>query len=677
MEYIRFNCQHLGWVSNFGRPTQLIPWEKIKNALALIVIIGSTQYACLSKNGHELAEQRIREGDYQGAVDICQTTIDEKPGTAAARNAQLAIGALYLHKMGQPGLGVQIYQDLVVSTPDSEETAEAHYRLGVYYLKTAEYESAQQSFDTVVNRFPHLDLSHNAQLMLAKSYESAGNFEKATEVYDNVAKRQPEDRRVGQALINKARIEKAFLKDEKEAKRTYQFLVKRYGRTEGTEEAIATAKQELRLMGASIPEPDPPLASKRERLLEKREERRERDRPSGTVNRIHAMADSDPAAGSGFGVNPQDVMRTFGPIRMDGQGTYYDAMLMIANSIFQSENYQAAGALYCQAIEIAERAESEVDPYHYLRLSVCYRRIGLHQRARHVLKGALKKDKSLLDSIITSGATQYINGEYKKAIETYHSVLELSPTKAPELYWRLGLVYQKMGEVEKEREHFERAIAADTDYTDALQSLAEVLHYRLNDTATAEIFQSVVDAQNTNTVSVATTYASEKTLGDICYKYGNYLRAKSKYEIAARIAQREKNEATSQFKAQLLKSQSIYATVHAAMAAYKGGMQKEAQAMIDALATEDPEHSLTLYGQGQLAMLRGETEAALTAFEASMKKEPYSDTVFLTLGEYYLSQGFAEEAVALWETFIKANPNPNRHYRVQQHLETVKTQIAH
>ena len=232
-----------------------------------------------------------------------------------------------------------------------------------------------------------------------------------------------------------------------------------------------------------------------------------------------------------------------------------------------------------------------------------------------------------------------------------------------------------MGEVEKGREYFERAIAADTDYTDALQSLAEVLHYRLNDTASAKIFQDLVDAQNHKSFSVGTTYAGEKVLGDICYKYGNYPRAKSKYEAATRIAQREQKGATSQFKERLLSSQSIYATVHAAMAAYKSGMENKAQAMIETLTTEYPEHSLTLYGRGQLAMLKGEVDAALAAFKASIEKDPYSDVVPLTLGEYYLSQGFGDEALALWEEFIKANPSPNRHYRVLRRFKAAQAQI--
>ena len=40
------------------------------------------------------------------------------------------------------------------------------------------------------------------------------------------------------------------------------------------------------------------------------------------------MDDSGLAAG--FGVSPQEIMKAFGPIQLDGQGTYYDAMLMIA-----------------------------------------------------------------------------------------------------------------------------------------------------------------------------------------------------------------------------------------------------------------------------------------------------------------------------------------------------------
>lgn len=676
MKPIRCKPLNVNWTSNAPRATLPTPFLNFK-ILPVLLFIGITQPSCLVTNTYKLAEQRAQEGDYQGAIDMYQAVIREKPETSAARKAQLAVGRLHIDKMNRPENGVSMYQELIATAPDSEETAEAYYRLGFYYFKSADYVSAQKSFDTVVNQFPHLERSHNAQLMLAKTYENAQNFEKAVEVYENVANRHPDGKRAGQALINKARIQKQFLKDKKEAERTYQLLVKRYGRIEGAERTIEEAKRELQLMGTNIPEPDPLFTSQRDRMLQRQKERRERDRPRDGVDLSPGMADLDLAAVSGFDVNTQELMSAFGPIRLDAQGTFFNSMLMVANGMFQSENYRMAGALYYRATELAEGVESEVDPYHYLRLSVCYRKIGLHQRARDVLKKALKKDRSILDSIITSGTTQYIDGDYKKAIETYNSVLGLSPTKIPELYWRLGLVYKRMGEPEKEREYFERAIAADTDYTDALQSLAEVLHYRLNDTLSAEIFQDLVDLQSNKAISDRRTYAGEKALADICYRYGNYPRAKTKYEAAARIAQREKSEPTNEFKARILNDQRIYATVHAAMASYNSGMKNEAQAAINTLAVEYPDHSLTLYGRGQLALLSGEEDAGLAAFAASMEKNPYSDTVPLALGEYYLSRGFTDEAVGVWEEFIKVNPHRNRHYRVQQRLETVKDRLTH
>ena len=675
MRTIRLRCLNLGQGGSAAQPNQYI-WKAL-NILILVGVIGITQYACLSANTYRLAERRVQEKDYQGAIDIYQSVIDEKPGTSDARKAQLAIGELSIDKMNQPEVGVRMYQNLITSTPDSEETVEAHYRLGFYYFKATDYESAQKSFDTIVNQFPHLERSHNAQLMLAKSHENARNFEKAVEIYDNVAYRHPNTKRASQALINKARIQKDFLKDTDGAKRTYQFLVKRYGRIADAGEAIQQAEQELRWMGASIPEPDSVLTSKYERLSEKRKERHKQDRLKNRVTLNPVMDDANLVIESGFSVSAQEVMQGLGPIRLNEEGTYYDAMLMIATGMFQAENYQEAGALYHRGIKIAAQNEARVDPYHYVSLSVCYRKIGLHQRARQVLKEALKQDKTILDAIIVSGSNHYVEGEYKKAIETYSSVLGLGFTKTPGLYWRLGLVYQKMGEVEKEREYFERAIAADTNHTDALQSLAEVLHYRLNDTANAETFQSLVDAQGRNAVSFETTYAGEKALADICYKYGNYPRAKSKYEAAARIAQREKRGVTSGAKGRVLNNRSIYAMVHAAMATYKSGMQDEAHAMIDALTTKYPEHALILYGRGQLAMIKGEVDAALAAFQASVEKDSHSDIVPLALGEYYLSQGFVDDALALWENFIKANPDPNQHHRVQLRLKASRTQLKH
>ena len=643
------------------------------NIFTLIAVITVTQYACVASSPQKLAEQRLQEKDYQGAIEVYQTIVDSKPETPEARQAQLSIAGLYVEKMNRPEQGLQIYQDLIATIPDSDEAAVAHWRLGLYAFKSKDYQSAQHSFNTIINQFPTSEFSHNAQLMLAKSYEEVREYRKAVQIYDNVANRHPEGKRATQALVNKARIQAERLRDQDAAKRTYQDLVKKYGNSEGTEESVKAAKQELRLMGATIPEPDDQSLTQVERALERQRQRRERDRPRGRVERSPAMGEVPDYSASGFGVDPEEIMRPFKTVinEMGGEGlegaVYHDTVLKIAQLNLDTGNYRNAGALFFHAIRLAERNQAQIDPYSYLRLSFCYRKVGMHQHAREMIRKATKKDGAVFEAIIQTAANQYLDEDYDKAIETYNSILGLNKAKDPEIYWRMGLAYKKMDDPHKAVESFERAVAAKTEYIDALQSLAEVLHYQLKDTDRAVILQDLVDQKGE-------TYDGEKELADICYKYGNYGWAKSKYEFAARIAQREKTEDTTPFQRRGIDNQVIYANVHAAMAAYKNEMEDKAQEIIDTLASEYPNHPLISYGRGQLAAIEGDMDAAITAFKSSIEQDPSFYAAPIALGEYYLSQGYTEEAIALWKKSLRANPL-NRVVRHRLHKLTKQVGI--
>ena len=625
------------------------------NIFTLIAVIMVTQYACVASSPRKVADKRLQEKDYHGAIEVYQTVVASKPETPEARQAQLSIAGLYIEKMNQPQKGIQIYQDLITTTPDSDEAGAAHWRLGLYAFKSKDYQSAQQSFNAILNQFPTSEFSHNAQLMLAKSYEEVHDYRKAVEIYDNVANRHPEGKRATQALVNKARIQDKRLHDETAATRTYQDLVKKYGNIEGTEESVRTAKQELRSMGATIPEPADQSLTQVERALERQRQRRERDRPRGRVERSPAMGEAPDYSASGFGVDPEEIMRPFKAIinEMGGEGVegtvYHDTVLKIAQLNLDTENYRNAGALFFHAIGLAERNEAEIDPYSYLRLSFCYRKLGMHQHARQMIRKAIRKDGEVFEAIIQTAANQYLDEDYDKAIETYNSILGLNRAKDPEIYWRMGLAYKKMYDPHKAVESFERAIAAKTEYTDALQSLAEVLHYQLKDTDRAVILQDLVDQKGES-------YAGEKELADICYKYGNYGWAKSKYEIAARIAQKEKTDETTPFQRRGIDNRVVYTRVHGAMASYKSGMTEKAQEIIDTLAAEYPNHPLISYGRGQFSALKGDMDAAIAAFEASIEQDPSFHAAPIALGEYYLSQGYVDEAIALWKKSLRANP---------------------
>ena len=653
----------------------------------LIAVIAMTSHGCVPSNTQKLVGKRIQEKDYRGALEVYQTVVDSKPETPESRQAQLAIAKLYIEKMNQPQQGVQIYQDLIAAAPNSEEAVEAHWRLGLYAFKSKDYQLAQQSFDTIINKFPILELSHKVQLMLAKSYEDAEDYEKAIEVYDNVANRYPEDKRAAQALVNKARIQGERLRDQNAAMQTYQSIVKRYSNVEGTEESVNTAKQELRSMGATIPKPDDYSLTQLEPALERQRQRRERNRPRGRIERSPATEEALDYSDSGFGVDPELIIEPWqqamkGIImshrklilnpKTAGSQLASNNDIMLNNIVLafafrnlDSQNYRDAGALFFYAIQLAKRKNIPIDPFTYYHLAVCYRKLGMHQRATEVLKKEMKQSAQLLEHVIRMGDNQYLDENYKVAIETYNSVVGINRSKDPELYWKLGVVHQKMGNYAKEAEFCERAIAIKTDYTDALQSLAYVLFYRLNDRDRAVVLEDLANGNGG-------TYESEKELGAVCYKYGNYTRAKTQYEAAARIAQQYRTDATLPAAQRLLNNQIVYAKVHAAMAAHKGGMVEKAQEIIDTLVSKYLDHPLILYGNGQLDFLKGNADAAITSFKASIEKDSSFYAAPIALGEYYLSQENSDAAVAVWEGVIKNHPE-NR--RVRHRLNSLKRKL--
>ena len=635
-------------------------------AAVAIVLMALVHIGCLGGGALRNAEKLAEQKDYLGALTAYQNIVETKPGTPEALQAQLGIGKLSLTRLNQHAEGINAYEAVIAAVPKGEEAAEAHYELGMHYFRVKDFKAAQTQFDAVVNTFPGLELSHNAQLMLAKSFEEAQEFEQAVEVFDNFANRNPRSGRAAVAIANKGRIQRQHLKNEDEAKRTYQNLVKRYGKVEGAEKEIEIAKQELTDLKAHIPEPDDPLATQQARALARQAETRERDRPRGGVERSRAMGRVDTqVVDSGFGVSTSEVMRDFGGqmgISSDDQGSVFDAQLMIANFFYGDENYRDAGALYFDAIQSAEADKVKIDPYTYLKLSICYRKVGMHQRAREVLKKAASRDGGVIQAVIDTGRNHYTSESYEKAIETYTSVIGMNRSRDSEVYWLISLAHKKLGEPEKERDALERSVAANTQNLDAIQSLAEVLHYRLKDRETAGIYQDLVDQKGDS-------YIGAKTLGDLTYQYGNYVQARAKYRAAARTAKRLLDKAESGVEKKKLRNQVVYATARAAQATYHLKKAEEAQQMLDDLETDYPEHALISYGRGELALLADDADTAVAEFKTSIERNPLSDIPLIALGDYYISQGFNDDAITLWEGYL-ANNQYNQ--KVRRRLEKLK-----
>jgi predicted Zn-dependent protease len=211
-------------------------------------------------------------------------------------------------------------------------------------------------------------------------------------------------------------------------------------------------------------------------------------------------------------------------------------------------------------------------------------------------------------------------------------------------------------------EDLERAIVGDMEYVDALQSLAEVLHYRLGNTERAGFYQDLVDGKGN-------TYEVQRELGNLCYKYASYSRAKTKYRIAARNVMRELEKVKGEAEKRSLTNLYLESLVHVSMSDYKFGKEEEAVKTIEGLAEDYPDHALIDYGRGQVALLKEDTEAAIGLFNSSIEKDPRSDAAPTVLGNYYMSVDKTNEAIAVWEHFLQNN---RYHKKLRKRLNQAK-----
>lgn len=211
-------------------------------SLFLITVV---QFGCVSFNLTHEAERLVNAKDYSGAIKVYQSIVESHPGTVNARKAQLAIGKLYIDHLNQPEKGIDAYEVIIAEAPTSDESTEARYRIGTHTYHKEKYDTAQLYFEIIVNQFSHLKLSHNAQIMLAKSYEAGEKFEQALESYDNFVNRYPQSARTPQILTYKARIQREHLNDDEEAIRTLELLVRKYNKNEGAESYVNEAKKTL------------------------------------------------------------------------------------------------------------------------------------------------------------------------------------------------------------------------------------------------------------------------------------------------------------------------------------------------------------------------------------------------------------------------------------------------
>jgi tetratricopeptide (TPR) repeat protein len=505
---------------------------------------------------------KLAMSDPRSAIAAYEEVMAVKPGSAEAQQAHLGIAKAYYERLDDHQKGIEVYEEIVEKYPKAEVAGKANYALGWHYFNEAkDYEEARGKFAAVIKEMPGTEEAAGAALAIAKCFEELKKYDEAANLYKEFSKSHPTHKYAAQAGLSAAKsYEQAGKTDEAIA--AYTEVAKDYTFSSSGREA----QDALTGMGVDVSE----LVKLPESETEQPESEPRGMAQIGGTRRVRARNVPRPDIGSrtrpgedgeqpasrsvspDFGVDPMDIMPA--GMGMDSQGTMYDAMLMMANMSLQMREYKNSGALYERAIKLAGNKSWDSAASAYFGLAKSYKGIGMDDKAIEMFREAIKRDRKVIDRMIVTGETQYGDEEYDEALQTYNTALGLAPHKDSDIYYDIGLVYQKLGDADKELEAFERAVALKPNATDAIQHLAEVLYYRKKDVVRAELYDKEVRGLGN------TDYMIQKELGDLCYKYGGvfskevdrerqtnycYSWSKIKYGNSVRLI---KNKIEAQFK---------------------------------------------------------------------------------------------------------------------------------
>jgi len=613
---------------------------------------------------------KLASSDPKSAIALYEQVMKTKPSSEDAKQAHLRIAETYYKRMDDQQKGLEVYEEVVKSYPKTRWSGEANWAIAMHYFQAKEYGKAREIFAKVTEEIPGTELANDSALAIAKCYEELKEQEKAASLYLEFSKSHPEHRRAAQAGLDAAKIyEKGDKSDE--AIEAYKFVASKYSISSSGREA----REALTNMGVDLSEIDTPEVAEGpgeegtqpQTTTETGAARRRRasNVPRAEIGSIRTATQTQPTGPTGAQQSTRTVSQDFGidpislipEISIDAQGTMYDAIYMIGITYLQSGQYRESGALFEKSIQMVGNQSWENAASAYFYLGKSYKGIGNEQKAKEMFLEAIKRDPKVIDKMILDGEAQYNEEEYEKAVEYYKTALGLVPYKDFDIYYKMGLAYQKLKDTDKELDAFERSVALKPNNADALQHLAEVLYYRKSDATRAGLFDSEARGQGSN------DYKVQKELADLCYKYDSYSWARTKYGNGVRIIERKINdelkkaigsgEESKQItddptkinlklvsesaasgnklasdalqKVALLLADYRLMASRIALSQIKAKQYKDAQQQLDNLKTNDPQISSTAeyqYALGELALAQGNKDAGVTAIKKALEIDP-------------------------------------------------------
>ncbi len=622
--------------------------------LVLTAVLAVSLAAC-SGGPYQQGETLERQGSYELAIEQYELAAAKNPGSSDALKAQMKIASIYHVNLEQLEKAAEIYAAVIEAAPEEEIGLDAQYQLGLIHFAGGDFDAAAESFRSLLMAAPSSAQGGNAQMMLAQTYEKAGKLDEAQETYGEFSRLHEEDKNAVIALEKRARLLDSLGKKD-EAIQQRQDIVRKFGERPDAEAVVRLAAEELVKAGAEVPDIESRERTDADVMAERREARRERDRPRSQQPEDAVSKSAEELI---FGYNADEIMNEI-QITLDDQGTMYDAMFSMAGVMFTTAEYKKSGALYHRSLRMAEEAVGSAWDSRVAAikgLSDVYLKLGLKERAKKLFEEAIRADSAVIDQVITQGEYEYGVGDYQKAIDIWSFVVGLSEGRDSQIFYLIGLAQRDLKNAAAEVAAFERSVAANPRNEEAAQSLAEALYYRAGNRKRAYLYQDIIDKK--------IDWPTYFDVGKTAMRYGYWRQASQQFNIGARAAAKAAERAVKNGDARAEK-QAVNASIgmtalrHASRARASESYREEAGVELAALAQSNPQNALARYAVGHLAEIMNETEKAAAEYGKAMELDPMNADFAEALANLHLANGNAAEAVSVYTAYLQKNPRDKR-----------------
>jgi tetratricopeptide (TPR) repeat protein len=237
-----------------------------------------------------------------------------------------------------------------------------------------------------------------------------------------------------------------------------------------------------------------------------------------------------------------------------------------------------------------------------------------------IATGACRRDPQATARAFVASADRYARaGELAKAVIEYRNAIEHDDSAAS-THFKLGLVYERLGDTDRASASFVRVAQLDPSHVDARLRASSAWLARGRYAEARRIAEEAVSLQPRNVTALAIAAAADAGLG-------NVVRARHVLDEALAIEPR-----------------SAFARRAFGTALLRRGSLKDAREMLQTAVEGDPGTAAGWTALGEACWRLGDVPAAESAFQRAAQVDPDSADVHKFLAAFYVRTGRADRA---------------------------------